>query len=353
MNVKRTVIGSAYRKPDDAGIPKKSDISVSTNDKNVIDVTESHNDITTVQGGACNMKGGLFDFNTKPRGQPVRFTQDVNKYDIQQDYRQKNSLKNEPYDVKTTKYLIERNTPTHQNIDNFIKQGQNNMNDVSTKRRKYYSMLTHEQRKEVYDRQEFTDIIGTKSFFKSEGFKTGGIPNYLYSLIDYGNMCVYLYAFEDDNHTYRIITKFPDVKDQYTKDILNMKGFEQLREFFNSKTHKMIDTIKNGTYKRTWKPKTLKEFWEHPVVKDAFLYGREQDIVDRDSIVKVSNTLISILGCDPKQDIPPKGVLAMIYQQMEALDQNERVDGDNKKNFTGTVIQVHDPQNLEPNQPQN
>ena len=50
MNVKRTVIGSAYRKPDDAGVPRTSDISVSTNDKNVIDVTESHNDITTVQG---------------------------------------------------------------------------------------------------------------------------------------------------------------------------------------------------------------------------------------------------------------------------------------------------------------
>ena len=128
MNVKRTVIGSAYRKPDNAGIPKTSDISVCTNDKNVIDVTESHNDITTVQGGGMkggricsnSMSGGLFDFNTKPRGQPVRFTQDVNKYDIQQDYRQKNSLKMEPYDVKTTKYLIERNTPTHQNIDNSI-----------------------------------------------------------------------------------------------------------------------------------------------------------------------------------------------------------------------------------------
>ena len=38
MNVKRTVIGSAYRKPDDAGVPKKSDITVSTNDKNVLDV---------------------------------------------------------------------------------------------------------------------------------------------------------------------------------------------------------------------------------------------------------------------------------------------------------------------------
>ena len=99
MNVKRTVIGSAYRKPDDAGVPKKSDITVSTNDNNVIDVTESQIDITTVQGGG--MKGGLFDFNTRPREGPVGFSQDVNKYDIQQDYRQKNSLKMEPYDVKT------------------------------------------------------------------------------------------------------------------------------------------------------------------------------------------------------------------------------------------------------------
>ena len=38
---------------------------------------------------------------------------------------------------------------------------------------------------------------------------------------------------------------------------------------------------------------------------------------------------------------------------MDALDQNERVDGDNKKNFTGQVIQVQDPQNLEPKQEQN
>ena len=327
MNVKRTVIGSAYRKPDDAGIPRTSDISVSTNDKNVIDVTESHNDITTVQGG---MKGGLFDFNTKPRGQPVRFTQDVNKYDIQQDYRQKNSLKMEPYDVKTTKYLIERNTPTHQNIDNFIKQAQNRMNDVSSKRKKYYSMLTPEQRRRVYDNHEFTDIIRTKSFFKSEGFKIG-IPKYLYSLIDYGNMCVYLYAFEDSDHTYRIITQFPNVKDQETKDILNMKGFEQLKQLFSGKTQKLIDTIKKGSNEHVWRPKTLNEFWNHTIVREAFLSGGEQDIADRDSIVKVSNTLISILGCDPKQDIPPKGQLAMIYQQMEALDENGRVDGDNKK----------------------
>ena len=352
MNVKRTVIGSAYRKPDDAGVPRTSDISVSTNDKNVIDVTESHNDITTVQGG---MKGGLFDFNTKPRGQPVRFTQDVNKYDIQQDYRQKNSLKMEPYDVKTTKYLIERNTPTHQNIDNFIKQGQNNMNNVGNKRKKYYSMLTPEQRKEVYDRHEFTDIIRTKSFYKSRGFKIGGIPSYLYSLIDYGNMCVYLYAFEDEDHTYRIITKFPNVKDKENEEILNMKGFEQLKQLFKSKTQQMIDTINKGsTYDHVWKPKTLKEFWEHPVVKEAFLSGGEQDIIDRDSIVKVSDSLISILGWDPTVDIPPKGNLYMIYQQMEALDQNGRVDGDNKKNLPpGQVIQVQDPQNLEQNQPQN
>ena len=351
MNVKRTVIGSAYRKPDDAGIPRTSDISVSTNDKNVIDVTESHNDITTVQGGACNMKGGLFDFNTRPRGQPVRFTQDVNKYDIQQDYRQKNSLKMEPYDVKTTKYLVERNTPTHQNIDNFIKNAQNRMNDINNKRRKYYSMLTLEQRKQVYDRHEFTDIINTKSFFNSEGFKIGGIPSYLYSLIDYGNMCVYLYAFEDSNHTYRIITQFPDVKNQEVKDILNMKGYEQLKQLFSGKTPKLIDTIRKGK-DHVWRPTNLFEFWNHTIVRETFLSGGEQDIVDRDSIIKVSNSLIDILGYDPKQDVPPKGQLAAIYQNFEALDENGRVDGDNKKNLTGTVIQA-DPQNLEQNQPQN
>jgi len=328
MNVKRTVIGSAYRKPDDAGIPRTSDISVSTNDKNVIDVTESHNDITTVQGG---MKGGLFDFNTKLRGQPVRFTQDVNKYDIQQDYRQKNSLKNEPYDVKTTKYLIERNTPTHQNIDNFIKNAQNRMNDISNKRRKYYSMLTPEQRKQVYANREFTDVIRTKLFFKSGGFKVGGIPSYLYSLIDYGNMRVYLYVFEDSDHTYRIITKFPNAKDQETKDILNMKGFEQLKRLFTGKTQKLINTFKKERNEHIWRPKTRDEFWNHTIVREAFLSGSEQDVVDRNSIVKVTNSLIDILGCDPNDDIPPRGQLAMIYQQMEALDENGRVDGDNKK----------------------
>ena len=352
MNVKRTVIGSAYRKPDDAGVPKKSDITVSTNDKNVIDVTESQIDITTVQGGSCNMKGGLFDFNTRPREGPVRFSQDVNKYDIQQDYRQKNSLKMEPYDVKTTKYLVERNTPTHQNIDNFIKQGQNKMNDVSNKRKKYYSMLTPEQRRRVYDNHEFTDIIRTKSFFKSEGFKIG-IPKYLYSLIDYGNMCVYLYTFEDEDHTYRIITQFPNTKDQQTRDILNMKGFEQLKQLFTGKTQKLIDTISKSGNEHVWRPKTLNEFWNHTIVREAFLSGGEQDIVDRDSIIKVPNTLISILGCDPKQDIPPKGQLAMIYQQMEALDENGRVDGDKKNLPPGQVIQVQDPQNLEPKQEQN
>ena len=112
--------------------------------------------------------------------------------------------------------------------------------------------------------------------------------------------------------------------------------------------YKLFSIYYKKQLEHIWRPKTLNEFWNHTIVREAFLSGGEQDIVDRDSIVKVSNTLISILGCDPKQDIPPKGVLAMIYQQMEALDQNERVDGDNKKNLPpGQVIQVQDPQNIQ------
>ena len=70
-------------------------------------------------------------------------------------------------------------------------------------------------------------------------------------------------------------------------------------------------------------------------------------------MVKVSDSIISILGCDPRQDIPPRGQLAEIYKQMEDLDNNEHVDGDKKNIPDNTIIQVQDPQNLEQQQQMN
>ena len=343
MNVKRTKIGSIYRSPDFAGLPEKSEISN--------DVKNNDDTIATVSGGSCELKGGIFDFNTRQREGPVRFSQDVNKYDIHQDYRQKNSLKYQPYDVKTTKYLVERNTPTHQNIDSFIKQGQNKMNDTGGKRRRYYGMLTSEQKRSVYDRHEFTDIIRTKAFFKSDGFGIQGLPSYLWSLIDYGRMRVYIYAFEDTNHSYRILTKFPDRADPTTQEIMHMKGFEKIRAIFSGKQLKPDVIPKGNTTNHIWKPTTLIDFWDNPIVKDAFLNGHESDVIDRDNITIVNNDILNILGFDPREDIQPKGSLAEIYKQMEALDNNERVDGDKKNIPDNTIIQVQDPQNLE-QQPQ-
>ena len=152
---------------------------------------------------------GVFEFNTAQRAQPVRFNStDTNKYDVIQDYRQKVSLKNEPYDIKSTHFLTERNTPTRQYIDNFIKRGQDRMNSISAKVKAFLAQSSRNDRIEMLEAHSVEGLVRTKLLFPKEAKLW--VQPYLWSIIDYGNHCIYYMAIEDENGKYYLFSKKPD-----------------------------------------------------------------------------------------------------------------------------------------------
>ena len=195
MNVKRISKGSIHRDPSCSPLGKTTDMKLAVPECE--STPEQFVGAGGIHSNSSDLKGGLFEFNTAQRAQPVRFNStDTNKYDVIQDYRQKVSLKNEPYDIKSTHFLTERNTPTRQYIDNFIKRGQDRMNSISAKVKAFLAQSSRNDRIEMLEAHSIEGLVRTKILFSRRALQFTVQP-YLWSIIDYGNNCIYYMAVED------------------------------------------------------------------------------------------------------------------------------------------------------------
>lgn len=325
MNVKRYSKGSINRPAFKSPLAKEEDIPVVANADNIA---------TTGAGCSDFVGGSVFDFNTEQRGVPVRFNPvDTNKYDPIQDYRQKISLKNEPYDIKTTKYLTEQNTPTRQNIDTYIKRGQDRMKNISAKVKAFLAQSSRNDRLEMLENHSVEGLVRTKKLFP----KTAGtVQPYIWSVIDYGNHCIYFLAIEDESGKYYLFSKRPDSRSfkqsiyTHTKKTIDFDRFVSSLDMDASKL-KPGNTDNKMRYLNIFDNE--KQFYSNKYVHDAFLDAKEDDFIERSDVIDVGDSIKAICGVDPKVDVNVDGVFAQKFS--EYLKKEEIVDQSdpNKKNL--------------------
>ena len=325
MNVKRISKGSIHRDPSCSPLGKTTDMKLA--------VPECESTPEQFVGA------GVFEFNTAQRAQPVRFNStDTNKYDVIQDYRQKVSLKNEPYDIKSTHFLTERNTPTRQYIDNFIKRGQDRMNSISAKVKAFLVQSSRNDRIEMLEAHSVEGLVRTKLLFPKQA--KSWVQPYLWSIIDYGNRCIYYMAVEDENGKYYLFSKRPDYanfKDSKNLKVAHTAEFRSFTDIFNpSKNSTLLPKHSKGMPKQQYLHvyDNEKEFYNNKWVHDAFLDAKEDDFIDRADVIDVEGSIKAVCGIDPNIDVPFEGVFAQKFA--EFLKKEEIIDAadPNKKNQT-------------------
>lgn len=264
--------------------------------------------------------GALFDFNTVQPSLPQRFVEDTNKYDVLRDYRQKNSLKFEPYDVKTTKYLTQQNTPTTQNIDTFLKKGQDNMNSVNSLMKNFLTQTTRQDRSEMLNDMSFGGIVRTKLFFLNNKTQTK-VPKYVWSVIDYASRTVYFMSLEDTDGKYYLLTKRVDANNSNNNNmgmIQNYSSSSEFRNFLSSFEHfkttpSNFDNFMGSRYYR--KEENSAKFFQNTLIRNALLDAKEADFLTRDDLVDVEGNIKKLLGIDPSIEVKPTGVFAQKYSE--------------------------------------
>ena len=322
MNVKRISKGSIHRDPSCSPLGKTTDMKLA--------VPECESTPEQFVGA------GVFEFNTAQRAQPVRFNPtDTNKYDVIQDYRQKVSLKNEPYDIKSTHFLTERNTPTRQYIDNFIKRGQDRMNSISAKVKAFLVQSSRNDRIEMLEAHSVEGLVRTKILFSKKAQHL--VQPYLWSIIDYGNRAIYFMAIEDESGKYYLFSKKPDhdsFKDSKNLNVPHTAEFRSFESMFNNDS--LIPKKSKGMTKQRYLAvyNNEKDFYANKFVHDAFLDAKETDFIDRSDVVDVEDSIKAVCGIDPNIDVPVEGVFAQKFAAF--LKKEELIDAadPNKKNPT-------------------
>ena len=325
MNVKRISKGSIHRDPSCSPLGKTTDMKLA--------VPECESTPEQFVGA------GVFEFNTAQRAQPVRFNStDTNKYDVIQDYRQKVSLKNEPYDIKSTHFLTERNTPSRQNIDSFIKKGQDRMNSISAKVKAFLAQSSRNDRIEMLEAHSIEGLVRTKILFSKKAHHL--VQPYLWSVIDYGNRAIYYMAIEDESGKYYLFSKRPDhASFKNSKKIgapynVDLDRFEKM--FRASDNQSLLPGNSEALKQRQYFVKfdDEKEFYSNVYVRNVFLDAKENDFIDRSDVVDVEGSINAMLGIDPNIDVPFEGVFAQKFAAF--LKKEELIDAadPNKKNQT-------------------
>ena len=337
MNVKRISKGSIHRDPSCSPLGKTTDMKLAVPECE--STPEQFVGAGGIHSNSSDLKGGLFEFNTAQRAQPVRFNStDTNKYDVIQDYRQKVSLKNEPYDIKSTHFLTERNTPSRQNIDTFIKRGQDRMNSISAKVKAFLAQSSRNDRIEMLEAHSIEGLVRTKLLFPKQAKLT--VQPYLWSIIDYGNRCIYYMAIEDENGKYYLFSKKPDhasFKDSKNLKVPHTIEFRDFETIFKYPGNKLLlpsetEALKKRQYLTIFKDE--KEFYSNVYVRNAFLDAKETDFIDRSDVVDVEGSINAVLGIDPNIDVPFEGIFAQKFAAF--LKKEELIDAadPNKKNQT-------------------
>jgi len=192
--------------------------------------------------------GSAMQFNNRVNetSYPQSSNIDTSKMNPRDDYFQKISLKHQPYNLKTTTYLYEPKSIGSMSLDDYLKRG--NI-IVSQDQKRIEHIIANSSAKErtiMWENKSTYGFVKTKRFLK-------GLPENVYTIIDYANHFVYRYCVFQ-NGVYYVKTwpksyvkgiftdvdKYIQIKkstknyDMLDKEFSKLKGIKGKKDLFNT-----------------------------------------------------------------------------------------------------------------------
>lgn len=220
-------------------------------------------------------KAGAIDLTTRKATPVEKHEIDYSKIDPVNIYRNKVSLKKEPYDVNKVKYLYNKTTPSSESFTSFIKKAETKANVESRYYKNFVRWMDSSLRKILWDSKCATGMCR----IPLENIGGIGIQN-VYQLIDFDYNIVWEYAIYE-NGKYVIVgqaarTKGDEIAVKYTNQIA---AYKKARKISGQKHYKKY---------------TEGEFYGNAQFEKFYTTPNVYEIVDRDS-VEYSNISPTVL----------------------------------------------------------
>ena len=210
------------------------------------------------------VKGGFVDLNIPVPSQVKHSHTDYNKIDPVAIYRNKVSLKNEPYDIDKVNILYNRTNPSSQSFTSWINNSQKRASIEGKYYKNFVRWMDNNLRKSLW-KEKCATGIQRMALPELNGIKL----NNVYRLIDFDYHIIWEYAIFENNE-YKILVNAK----RKTGDNIPVSISSQVAAY-----HEAIRG-KQGYYRQFIES----EFYDSKTFEDIFLHPNEYEVVDRENV---------------------------------------------------------------------
>jgi len=263
-----------------------------------------------------SVKGGFIDMNVS-HNKPSKITEtDYSKIDPVSVYRNKVSLKKEPYDVNKVKYLFNKTAPSSESFTSFIRKAETNANVESRYYKNFVRWMDSNMRRVLWNNKCATGMCRIP-IETVNGVKM----NNIFQIVDFDYMIVWEFAVYDKGK-YTILGASTNVKgDEVSKEALKQIGeYKKARKLAAMKYYRKY--LEN-------------EFFTNPLFEKYFINPNVYEIVDRESVdyANFNKRTIEELfhGMDPMKPHLRQGSLQAYNDYVSKMTTNNPVIEEEKK----------------------
>lgn len=237
---------------------KDIDISYIDNDpiiNNIENKFKNDNSTTSI--------GGFIDLNINTPQKINKVKTDYSRIDPISIYRNKVSLKNEPYDIEKTKILYNRTSPGSESFTSWIKSSEQSKTIEKRRYNNFVRWLDTNARNQLFEQHAATGV----QKIPIESVKDVDMKHF-YMLVDFDYRIIWNYVLEKDRK-YIVITQpsritGDDVPRERIKAITDYKKATNIKSYYTQYTED--------------------NFYSNKTIRDYFLHPEKYPVIDRDLI---------------------------------------------------------------------
>ena len=210
-----------------------------------------------------NSIGGFIDLNINTPQKINKVKTDYSRIDPISIYRNKVSLKNEPYDIEKTKILYSRTSPGSESFTSWLKSSEQSKSIEKRRYNNFVRWLDNNARNQLFTQHAATGVqkIPIESV-------NGVDMHHFYILVDFDYRIIWNYVLEKDRK-YIVITQpsritGDDVPRERIKAITDYKKATNIKSYYTQYTED--------------------NFYSNQTIRDYFLHPEKYPVIDRDLI---------------------------------------------------------------------
>ena len=210
-----------------------------------------------------NNIGGFIDLNINTPQKINKVKTDYSRIDPISIYRNKVSLKNEPYDIEKTKILYARTSPGSESFTSWLKSSEQSKSIEKRRYNNFVRWLDNNARNQLFTQHAATGVqkIPIESV-------SGVDMHHFYMLVDFDYRIIWNYVLEKDRK-YIVITQpsritGDDVPRERIKAITDYKKATNIKTYYTQYTED--------------------NFYSNQTIRDYFLHPDKYPVIDRDLI---------------------------------------------------------------------